>query len=697
MKRIIILLIVAASFMPVFAYNRAIVDSLERELSRVTALEDSLRLSFDIFDSSSRERQYGRALRVLDLARRAGDEKAQLSILRSLSTLENVNDSLFNVYLDIASGLSRSEIREQTILLIKVKQNSEAARTSTVEQSRQRVRELMKRVEVSQGLSIYTRLEVLFTLCAYIEQVSTGELLTDHLQQVGELLDELPDKLDALETLYLTQSSLTYTAMHSLKEAIDADKRLLNHIANVQKKSTADGRRFRDFSYTKYTVYRRLLGNYEALTPEEADEYYNAARDVAQLDPLAKYDFDNIRRPDMYYYMSRKEYAQALPLIKHEVKQTDHELLPYVRRLLLNAMIESAKALGDRDALLEALLTWRALEESEQTRHSAEQFRELQFTYDRNIEKLRGMQVELDKRNAQIANHRMTRLLGGAFLFILLVLVFILMRTWRKARALNKTLAKTNAKLVDERDTLRRIQADLTRTGERARAADKQKEEFINNMSHEVSTPLNAIVEYSHLIVDCIDEDKKPYLTKFARVVKLNTELLLTLVNDVLDLASIDKKTMKIEKQPIIISNLAEVAADTFKGRIQPGVVFINKIAPDDNLLVTTDAKRVTQVLLNLLVNAANFTSEGSITLDSRLVNDGAFYEFSVTDTGIGIPKGKEEVIFNRFEKLKRFSQGIGLGLAVSRMIASLLGGEVKVDTTHKGAGARFIFTIPVK
>ncbi len=697
MKRIITFLIVAASFLPVFAYNRAIVDSLERELSKVTTLEDSLRISFDIFDSSSRGKQYDNARRVLDLASRSGDENAQLSILRSLSTLDNVTDSLFNEYLDIASGLKRSEIREQTILFIKVKQNSEAARTSTVEQSRQRVRELMKRVEVSQGLSIYTRLEVLFTLCAYIEQVSTGELLTDHLQQVGELLDELPDKLDALESLYLTQSSLTYTAMQSLQKAIDADKRLLEHVDQVQEKSKSAGRGFRDFSYTKYTIYRRLLGNYEALTPEEAEEYYQAAREVAQLDPIAKNDFENIRRPDMYYYMSRKEYAKALPLIKHEVKQTDHELLPYVRRLLLNAMIESAKAVGDRDALLDALLTSRALDESEQTRHSAEQFRELQFTYDRNIEKLRGMQVELDKRNAQIANHRMTKILGGVFVFVLLILVFVLMRTWRKARALNKTLAKTNAKLVEERDTLRRIQADLTRTGERARAADKQKEEFINNMSHEVSTPLNAIVEYSHLIVDCIDEDKKPYLTKFARVVKLNTELLLTLVNDVLDLASIDKKTLKIEKQPIVISSLAEVAADTFKGRLQPGVKFINKIKPDDNLLVTTDAKRVTQVLLNLLVNAAKFTSEGTITLDSRLVNDDNFYEFSVTDTGVGIPKGKEEIIFNRFEKLNRFSQGIGLGLAVSRMIATLLGGEVKVDTSHKGVGARFIFTIPVK
>ena len=110
-----------------------------------------------------------------------------------------------------------------------------------------------------------------------------------------------------------------------------------------------------------------------------------------------------------------------------------------------------------------------------------------------------------------------------------------------------------------------------------------------------------------------------------------------------------------------------------------------------------TDEKRVMQVLLNLLINAAKFTSSGSITLEGGLVRDGTYYQFAVTDTGIGIPAGKEEVIFNRFEKLNRYSQGIGIGLSVSRLIAMLLGGEIKVDTTHEGKGARFIFTIPVK
>lgn len=100
---------------------------------------------------------------------------------------------------------------------------------------------------------------------------------------------------------------------------------------------------------------------------------------------------------------------------------------------------------------------------------------------------------------------------------------------------------------------------------------------------------------------------------------------------------------------------------------------------------------------MNLLVNAAKFTEEGSITLCGNITDDGNCYKFSVTDTGIGIPAGKEEVIFERFEKLNKQTQGIGLGLSVSRLIATALGGRVYVDPDYKSRGARFIFIIPVK
>ena len=116
----------------------------------------------------------------------------------------------------------------------------------------------------------------------------------------------------------------------------------------------------------------------------------------------------------------------------------------------------------------------------------------------------------------------------------------------------------------------------------------------------------------------------------------------------------------------------------------------------DDELNVTTDARRVEQVLTNLLSNGAKFTDEGYVRLTYTINPSDHTLTFSVEDSGVGVPKGKEEVIFERFEKLSNLTPGTGLGLNISRTIAKMLGGTVIVDTTYEGPGARFLFTIPM-
>lgn len=697
MKKITtILVILLAATLRSQAFNRAVIDSLERKMTVADNINDSLAIAINLFDASSRERQFERANKAFELAQRAGNTSLKFDMLRNLANL-NTNDSLFNVYLASIDEEETSPEQQLTHLYIKIRQNLEAARNTSTETSREQVKEIMDRLESPEDINVLTRLEILFSLCSYLEQISNGELLTDHLQAIGDIIDTMPEKLDALTMLYLTQSSLTYTSMRLLDKAVKADKRMLDYLDQIEKSHHANGRPYKDLAYGRYIIYRRLLGNYEALTPQEVEEYHSAAGRVALLDPLAYDDFTRIRRPDMYYYMKRKEYSKALPLLKYEAHQTERPQLLYVRRLLVNCLIEAANEAGDRETLLDALLLSRNLDDNDMTRQNTARYKELQLQYERASHKVDQLKLDARKKEALRANHRTIYIIGGISLTIVIIALIIIAMLWRRSKLLNKDLKRANAKLVDERDTLQRIQADLISTGERAKIADRQREEFINNISHEVSTPLNAVVEYSQLIVDCIDEDKKPYLSRFARIVTLNSELVLTLVNDVLDLASYDKKTLKIEKHPVVACSLSEVTIDTVKNLIQPGVQLINNIESDYNLILNTDPKRVTQVLYNLLDNAAKFTTEGSITLDGRIIADGSFYEFSVTDTGIGIPPGKEEVIFNRFEKINRYSQGIGLGLAVGRMLATLLGGELKVDTRHKGHGSRFIFTIPVK
>lgn len=696
MKKVLIILVIVMTTMTAGAFNRAVIDSLEREMAVADNLKDSLAIAINLFDASSRERQFDRADFALTLAQRAGNTSLKLDMLRNLANL-NTSDSLFNYYLKCVDAEESTPEQQLTRLYIKIRQNTEAARNTSTEESREQAKEIMDRLESPEDIDVLTRLEILFSLCSYLEQIANGELLTDHLQEIGKIIDTMPEKLDALTSLYLTQSSLTYTSMRLLDKAIKADKRMLDYLTRIENKYHANGRPFKDFAYGRYIIYRRLLGNFEALSLQEVEEYHAAAAHVSRLDPLAFDDFTRIRRPDMYYYMKRKEYSKALPLLKTEAHQTERPQLLYVRRLLVNCLIEAAQATDDHETLLDALLLNRDLDDNTMTRQSTARFKELQLQYERALDNVKKLRLKGERDDSSRANHRIINIIGAISMTIVLIALIVIVLLWRRSRQLNLELKRVNAKLTDERDTLQRIQADLIRTGEKAKIADKQREEFINNISHEVSTPLNAVVEYSQLIVDCIDDAKKPYLSRFAHIVTLNAELVLTLVNDVLDLASYDKKTLKVEKHPVVACSLAEVTVDTVKNLLQPGVRLINNIEQDYNLILNTDSKRVTQVLYNLLDNAAKFTTEGTITLDGHTIADGNFYEFSVTDTGIGIPAGKEELIFNRFEKLNRYSQGIGLGLAVSRMLATLLGGELKVDTGYRKHGARFIFTIPVK
>lgn len=212
-------------------------------------------------------------------------------------------------------------------------------------------------------------------------------------------------------------------------------------------------------------------------------------------------------------------------------------------------------------------------------------------------------------------------------------------------------------------------------------------------MSYEVKTPLQAINEYAHLIADCASGEGKKHLEQYANLLDLNSELLSTIVNDVLKLSEIESSPMSIQAQVVNARALCEATLKSVARRVHPGVT----LKMDDSrgrVDLFTDPLRVQQILNNLLTNAAKFTSSGSIELSYALVEDETKVQFSVTDTGIGINPDNREKIFERFVKLDRDTQGAGLGLTISRLIAGQLGGTLTLDTAYTG-GARFVLVIP--
>ena len=238
---------------------------------------------------------------------------------------------------------------------------------------------------------------------------------------------------------------------------------------------------------------------------------------------------------------------------------------------------------------------------------------------------------------------------------------------------------------------------NLRRTNEKVRLADAAKTRFVQNMSHEVRTPLNAIVGFSQLL--SLPDGSFPEAEKeeFAAHIVNNSKMLTMLLDDILNASAMDKGTYKITYEPGELHRMAQAAISSTEHRLQPGVHMLYVPEQEEPFTFVTDPGRVQQILINLLSNACKHTSAGEIRLTSSLKANPGYVTFAVTDTGMGIPPEQAEKIFERFAKLNDFVQGTGLGLSICRDIADRMGAKVYLDTAYSGKGARFIFQVPVE
>ncbi len=419
------------------------------------------------------------------------------------------------------------------------------------------------------------------------------------------------------------------------------------------RKARAESRHHMDtlrwkYHYAKLYAYRKDLPSYE----EARDYCLNDPLTTIQVSSTANLLFKNI---------DRIVYGYGMDSVRTDV------MMEHLREVKYIANIAEEYGYKDEAFAIEKSLV--ALQERKLAAFNRSQVSELNARMGND-----RLTADLQRREAEVNSLVMALTIAAALILAgIAIFLFVHLRA------------------------LRRRNAELTLANEKVLQADAAKTRFVQNMSHEVRTPLNAIVGFSQLLALPDGTFTPEEKDEFSSHIINNTKMLTMLLDDILNTSAMDNGTYSISYEEGECNFMCQAAISSAEHRLQPGVTMTYEGGLDAPHTVWTDPRRVQQILINLLTNSCKHTSQGTIKLSCSLSENPGFVTFAVTDTGPGVPADQAEAIFDRFTKLNEFVQGTGLGLSICRDIASRMDASVYLDTAYPGPGARFVFVIPDK
>lgn len=373
----------------------------------------------------------------------------------------------------------------------------------------------------------------------------------------------------------------------------------------------------------------------------------------------------------VHYYKAKGDYSLALQHMDEVLKLGDSTELSMLQGELLQLEGRHSEA---AECYKEAILKTKE-------RADASFMRQLS-----QLAHLHDISQEVQAHNEEILKRKQWQLfvLLSGISFVVILLIIVAVYTIRIRRMGNK--------MRIERDRLMESENRLSIAKNKAEESDRLKSLFLANMSHEIRTPLNAIVGFSQLLCDPDESDLSgDDRRQFSELIVHNSELLLNLINDILDVSKLEADSYNFTFEKCDINECCHTCLASVQHRVCPDVKLTSNL-PQTHFFLNTDKLRLEQVLINLLTNAAKFTTHGEINLGYEIDSPHGVVRFSITDTGCGIPIDKQKIIFNRFEKFDNYVQGTGLGLAICSLIVKQFGGIIEVDSSYT-KGARFVFT----
>lgn len=484
---------------------------------------------------------------------------------------------------------------------------------------------------------------------SYLNSASTEAAIESYKESM-EIMQTLPNAGVHLKT---TLYKLIFIKLrHSHTEGIESDIKRLESICDKDPKLPTDFflPSCKAYYYTKIEklpLALKYLQQLEALSPQYPYPYYSS---------LVKYIYS-------IYHIKTKEYALALKEFD-EVLQNTILAGSYRYTQIQQERVEILTFMEKNQDACDAYELINSCRDSLDAQSYSRQINELHALYQID-------QSEFDNLSRQ------KKMVSWSISIILCILSLIICFIFR--------IKRDNKRLLQSQQEQEKIRSQ-------AENSIRTKSLFLSNMSHEIRTPLNALSGFSSILTgESIDDETRKQCND---IIQQNSDLLLKLINDVIDLSSLEIEKMAFKFKECDAVELCKNVIDMMEKIKQTNadVRFSTSLL---SLELLTDNARLQQVLINLLINATKFTPQGSITLTlEKQTEDMAL--FSVTDTGCGIPIENQKKIFNRFEKLNENAQGTGLGLSICQLIIKQLGGTVWIDENYSG-GTRFMFTHPIR
>lgn len=667
------------------------VDSLEKRLSRQSSSADSLPILFNLFDLSSGKERLEAAHRLYHTAIAAHDSSATLEAIMYRANYGRSDTLMLTKMQKVLKRFPSTARVKELRLFIDMLALEQKIMHYSPERNTRVLAQLVEEYNSSVPKDKYEQLRLLYSICAYMSKVTDGKLMEQYVAKLCRLADETPLPTGAMRNLIYYRAAPVYTANGNAAAAIDIDRRTLNSMDSLTRAYHDFGRIHRNFDINRYNCYRRMLINQCQLSRAEKKQFVSEIYALAAKNALVREDMERNRVVDAMAAIAAGKDREAMPLLKQAVEVSDNE--PYKVKLL-QQLLEISGRMGDAQMQLYAST---ALNEELQRLLDDkvhERYRELQLA--QHIEHLRAQNQDRKDHLLGSLDHKTVYIIAFLGIFALLILLLVVFLQNARMKRLAGHMQDYAARLRNERNELRKAKADLIKARDKAKHTDRLKADFINILCHEIKTPVEAVSEYSRLIVDCIPDEQGRYLDRFADIIEANTKMVLTIMNDVLDITALEHGNMTARMRPTDVRRMCTMALDSvFTGN--PDELGNVKLRFDDkagDIDIVTDPQRVIQILVNLLFNARKFTKDGSILMAYNITEDEKAVEISVTDTGIGIPESQHENVFHRFCKLDSSASGCGLGLYVSRLLADILHATLYIDASyHKGA--RFVLRLP--